>query len=161
MSQTDSCVLYHVPARGLSRRGLREFARQLQAEVTGGRAFCCLVTSDAELRRLNKQFRKKDYATDVLSFPLPRGRGSEGHGRGPQGDEELLGELAISWDRAKAQASEYGHTAADEMRILMLHGVLHLTGMDHEQDRGQMARSEVSWRKRLRLPVGLIERVRS
>jgi len=154
MSQTDSCVLYGVPARGLSRRGLREFARQLQAEVTGGRAFCCLVTSDAELRRLNKQFRKKDYATDVLSFPLPHGRGSEGN-------EGLLGELAISWDSAKAQASEYGHTAHDEMRILMLHGVLHLTVMDHEQDRGQMARSEVSWRKRLRLPVGLIERVRS
>lgn len=149
MSRTDSCVLYHVPARGLSRRGMRNFAKQLREEVTGDRPFCCLVTSDEELWRLNKQFRKKDYATDVLSF-----RGTEGEG-GP------LGELAISWDRAKAQAAEYGHTAEDEMRILMLHGVLHLTGMDHEKDRGKMARSEVRWRKRLNLPAGLIERVRS
>jgi len=150
MSRTDSCVLYHVPARGLSRRSLREFAKQLQEEVTEGRSFCCLVTNDEELRRLNKQFRKKDYATDVLSFP----NGSEGNG-------VPLGELAISWDRAKVQASEYGHAAEDEIRILMLHGVLHLTGMDHEKDHGKMARSEVRWRKRLNLPAGLIERVRS
>src|SRR5207302_129830 len=97
---------YHVPARGVSRRGLRDFARRLQEELTGGRAFCCLVTSDEELRRLNKQFRKKDYVTDVLSFPLPDGRGSEA-GSGS------VGELAISWGRAKAQAAEYGHTADD------------------------------------------------
>jgi probable rRNA maturation factor len=149
MSRTDSCVLYRVPARGLSRRGLRDFARQLQAEVAGGRAFCCLLTDDAELRRLNRQFRKKDYATDVLSFPVA------------DGDGGAIGELAISWDRAKAQAAEYGHSAQDEVRILMLHGVLHLTGMDHEKDGGKMARSEVRWRKRLNLPAGLIERVAS
>ena len=150
MSRTDSSVVYHVPARGLSRRGLREFVKQLQEEIAGGRAFCCLVTNDEELRRLNKQFRKKDYATDVLSFPS----GSKGNGA-------LLGELAVSWDRAKVQASEYGHAAEDEVRILVLHGVLHLTGMDHEKDHGQMARSEVRWRRRLNLPAGLIERVRS
>jgi probable rRNA maturation factor len=161
MSRTYSCVLYGVPARGLSRRGLKEFAKQLQAEVTGGRPFCCLVASDEELRRLNKQFRKKDYATDVLSFPLSHGRGSEGNGRGSELNNGLLGELAISWDRAKAQATDYGHTPEDEMRILMLHGVLHLTGLDHEKDRGNMARSEVRWRKRLNLPAGLIERGRS
>jgi probable rRNA maturation factor len=147
MPRADTCVLYHVPARGLSRRGLREFARRLQEELTGGRAFCCLVTSDEELRRLNKQFRKKDYVTDVLSFPEASG-GS-------------VGELAISWGRAQAQAAEYGHTTDDEIRILMLHGVLHLIGMDHEKDGGMMARSEARWRKRLNLPAGLIERVRS
>ena len=154
MPRADSCVLYRVPARGLSRRGLREFARQLQSEVTAGQTFCCLVTSDEELRRLNKQFRKKDYATDVLSFPVSRGRGEQRNGGS-------LGELAISWDRARAQAAEYGHTADAEVRILMLHGVLHLTGMDHERDRGEMARSELRWRERLNLPAGLIERVRS
>lgn len=96
---------------------------------------------------MNKQFRRKDYATDVLSFPSRKA--------------QTLGELAISWDRAKAQAAEYGHTAEKEVRILMLHGILHLTGMDHERDRGEMAHSEMRWRKRLKLPVALIERGRS
>ncbi|MGA2599779.1 MAG: rRNA maturation RNase YbeY [Bryobacteraceae bacterium] len=110
--------------------------------------FNALIANDAELRRLNKQFRKKDYATDVLSFPSIE-------------PEKSLGELAISWDRAKAQASEYGHTVSDEIRILMLHGVLHLAGMDHEKDHGEMARAEIRWRKRLNLPASLIERVHS
>jgi len=148
MSPGDSCVLFHVPARGLSRRALREFAKQLQEQVTGSRPFCCLIADDTELRRLNKQFRKKDYATDVLSF-LPAD---------PNGS---LGDLAISWDRAKAQAAEHDHAVDDEIRILMLHGVLHLTGMDHEKDGGEMARVEIRWRKRLNLPTGLIERVGS
>ena len=152
MPRTHSCVLYHVPAHGLSRRPLREFAAHLQAEVAGGRAFCCLITSDAELRRLNRQFLEKDYATDVLSFPNAALSGPEANGS--------LGELAISWDRAKAQAAEYGHTVNDEIRILMLHGVLHLNGMDHEKDGGRMARSEARWRKRLNLPAGLIERAK-
>lgn len=141
-------VLYHVSARGLSRRTLLAFARQLQAQLADGRPFCCLITSDEELRRLNKRFRKRDYSTDVLSFPTAAHTG-------------LLGELAISWDRAKAQAAEFGHTVDDELRILMLHGVLHLAGMDHEKDGGTMARAEARWRKRLGLPTGLIERVRA
>ena len=148
MSSGPTAVLYHVPARGLSRRAIRDFARQLEQQVAGGRGFCCLVTNDDELRRLNKQFRKKDHATDVLSFPNLH-------------PKEQLGELAISWDRAKAQAAEFGHTPADELRILMLHGVLHLTGMDHERDGGKMARAEIRWRRRLNLPAGLIERVRA
>jgi probable rRNA maturation factor len=139
-------VLFHVPARGLSRRALREFAKQLQQQVAGSRPFCCLITDDAELRRLNKQFRKKDYATDVLSFPPADPNGS-------------LGDLAISWDRARSQAAEHDHAVDDEIRILMLHGVLHLTGMDHEKDGGEMARAEIRWRKRFNLPTGLIERV--
>lgn len=148
MPREDTCVLYNVPARGLSRRGLRDFAKQLEALVAGGRTFCCLITNDQELRRLNKQFRKKDYATDVLSFPSGEQDGA-------------LGELAVSWDRAQAQAVEYGHSTEDEARILMLHGVLHLTGMDHEKDEGKMARAEMRWRKRLNLPAGLIERAQS
>jgi len=96
------------------------------------------------LRRLNREFRGKDYPTDVLSFP-----GSDGH----------LGDLAISAARARAQAREFGHTTEDELRILMLHGVLHLMGMDHEADNGRMARAERRWRRELGLPNGLIERV--
>jgi probable rRNA maturation factor len=90
------------------------------------------------LRRLNREFRGEDYATDVLSFP-------------PE-------DIAISFDRAGAQADELGHSLEDELRILMLHGLLHLAGMDHETDSGEMARVELRWRQRLGLPVGLIER---
>ncbi len=148
MSGGHSTVLFHVPARGLSRRGLHEFANSVQDRVTAGRPFCCLIASDGELRDLNRQFRKKDHATDVLSFRSADRDGS-------------LGELAISWDRARAQAAAYGHSAEEEVRILLLHGALHLAGFDHEKDRGEMARAERLWRKRLNLPNGLIARVGS
>ena len=128
------------------RRVVERFARQLQAEVTKGRPFDCLVTGDAELRRLNKQFRDKDSATDVLSF-ASTGAAS-------------LGYIAISLQRARAQAREFGHTVEQEVSILMLHGVLHLMGMDHQADSGPMARAEKRWRVRLGLAHGLIERVR-
>ena len=140
-------LLFEVPPRVLPRRELGEFARGLQRQVAGGRPFCCLITGDEELRRLNLQFRKKDCATDVLSFPAERGAHS-------------LGEIAISLDRAREQAAEFGHDAGTEVRILMLHGVLHLLGMDHERDNGAMARAEKRWRTRFGLPSVLTERVR-
>ena len=124
---------------------LRRFARRLQRDVCSGRTFDCLITSDAELQRLNREFRGKDYATDVLSFPTAQPCPG-------------LGDIAISLPRARAQARAFGHAAETEVRILMLHGVLHLLGMDHEIDRGHMARTEKRWRARLRLPNGLIER---
>jgi hypothetical protein len=74
---------------------------------------------------------------------------------------EGLRALSISFDRAREQALEHGHSTADEIRILMLHGVLHLIGLDHERDNGQMAKAERRWRKYFALPAGLIERVRS
>ena len=70
-----------------------------------------------------------------------------------------LGDIAISLERAHVQAREFGHTVDDEICILMLHGVLHLMGMDHERDAGAMARAEAEWRWKLRLPSALIERV--
>jgi probable rRNA maturation factor len=118
-----------------------------------GRTFHCLITGDAELRRLNREFRGKDYVTDVLSFPSDTGLLARG------GSHPYLGDLAISLPRAKAQAREYGHRPEQEVQILMLHGVLHLLGMDHEADGGRMARAEKRWRTRLGLPSGLIERV--
>jgi probable rRNA maturation factor len=76
----------------------------------------------------------------------------------PSGDSSFLGDLAISAARAQAQARVFGHGLLDEIRILMLHGVLHLLGYDHEIDRGKMARAERKWRATFSLPTSLIER---
>jgi probable rRNA maturation factor len=143
MSPDDIPLLFHTSCR-VRREELRNFLGDLTRRVARGRTIACLIADDAEIRRLNRQYRGKNYATDVLSFPAAR--------NGQAGD------IAISIDRARAQAAERGHTLADELRILMLHGALHLAGMDHETDSGEMARAELRWRKRLSLPCGLIER---
>jgi probable rRNA maturation factor len=145
MPMRQTTLLFQVATPGLARRDARAFAKRLESEVAGGRHFCCLITNDVELRCLNRQFRKKDYATDVLSFPALQPNGA-------------LGDIAISFERAQHQAAEHRHAVGDEIGVLMLHGLLHLLGMDHETDRGQMARTERKWRARLRLPAGLIER---
>jgi probable rRNA maturation factor len=111
-----------------------------------------LVTNSRELRALNRRFLKKDKATDVLSFPSPAASGRVPH---------LVGDVAISADIALENARRLGHTATDEIKILVLHGVLHLAGYDHENDRGQMAKKEAELRQKLRLPAGLIERGRT
>lgn len=146
MPSEPTYLLFEVTTPGVSRRALAGFAATLVADVAGGRAFTCLLTKDRELRRLNREFRKQDHATDVLSFPA--GNASDS-----------LGDIAISYSRAKRQAAEYGHSVQREIEILMLHGVLHLLGMDHETDRGQMARTESKWRAAFGLPCGLIARV--
>jgi probable rRNA maturation factor len=143
MSSDDIPLLFRYPSRRLRKKEMGEFFATVARRVAGGRAIACLITDDRELRRLNRKFRGKNYATDVLSFPSP---------------DNAAGEIAISLDRAARQAAEHGHSIADEVRILMLHGALHLAGMDHETDRGEMARVEKLWRKRLGLPCGLIER---
>jgi probable rRNA maturation factor len=147
-SPEGSSVRFRRVTSTLRRTAIERFARRLQKEVAQGAPFDTLITGDAELRRLNREFRKKDYATDVLSFPAAE------WGAG-------LGDLAISLGRARAQAREFGHTVEQEIQILMLHGVLHLTGHDHERDGGKMARLEKRWRVKLGLPNGLIERVAS
>jgi len=147
MSPDDIPLLFPTPFR-MRKSVLREFHAEITRRVTRGRNFTCLIGKDAELRRLNRRFLGKNYATDVLSFPADGGKGS-------------CGDLAISIDRAKAQAAEHGHSVEDELRILMLHGALHLAGFDHEADGGEMARAESRWRKRLGLPTALIERNRN
>ncbi len=144
--KTEPLVLFEVRTPGLKRREVEEFAHALRDEVAGGRPFCCLMTTDDELRRMNREFLGKDYATDVLSFPSGDGAGG-------------LGDIAISWQRAREQGEAEGHGTAAEVRVLLLHGVLHLMGYDHETDRGRMKRVEVKWRKRFGLAGGLIERV--
>jgi probable rRNA maturation factor len=147
MNSDGSSLLFRHPASGVRRTPLREFLAELERRVTRGKSFDCLVSDDRELRALNRQFRGKNHATDVLSFPSASPNGS-------------LGEIAISLDRARAQASEHGHSLDDELRILMLHGALHLAGLDHESDNGEMARAERRWRKHFGLPAGLIDRTR-
>ena len=138
MSPDDPHLLFRHSSRRVRRTPLRDFLTELGARLRCSGAITCLITTDAELRRLNKQFRGKNYPTDVLSFPPD--------------------EMAISLDRAAAQAKELKHSVDDELRILMLHGLLHLCGMDHETDAGEMRRAETRWRKKLGLPSGLIER---
>ena len=107
------------------------------------------VCSAPKMAQINQGFRKKNYATDVLSFP------AEAAG---MGGERIAGDLAISVHTAARQATEQGHALATEIKVLMLHGLLHLAGYDHETDEGQMARRERLLRARLKLPQGLIER---
>jgi probable rRNA maturation factor len=146
--ESRATVTLRRPLKDLRPRALDRFACKLQREIARGRAFDCLITGDAEMRRLNRDFRGQDHATDVLSFPgLTAGFGSH------------LGDLAISIQRARAQARQFGHDPEEEVSILMLHGVLHLLGMDHENGDGRMERAERRWRSRLGLACGLIERV--
>lgn len=146
-----SALLFRHSSRSVLRTPLREFLNDAVHRIAPGHSVTCLITTDHELRALNHRFRGKNYATDVLSFPAPAFIGVH---RRPI----PLGELAISYDRASEQASQQGHGVDEELRILILHGLLHLTGLDHETDSGEMGRAERIWRKRLGLPLGLIER---
>jgi len=141
-----SSILFRKTIPKEDRSVLRAFAEELAEKVLEAKSFDCLISNDKQLHQLNLQFLGADYATDVLSFP--------------SGEDENLGEFAISIERAAEQAAAQGHSLVDELKILMLHGVLHLKGMDHETDRGQMRRVETKWRKVFGLGAGLIERTR-
>jgi probable rRNA maturation factor len=177
-SEGSTVTFRRVPA-DVRPAAVVRFARKLQASVARGRSFDCLISGDAELRRLNRDFRGQDRPTDVLSFvPPPVSAGGSSPAPGPRPPAphssqapgprppaphlaSRLGDIAISLPRARAQARQFGHSTESEIRILMLHGVLHLVGMDHAADAGRMARAEKRWRLRLGLPDGLIERVKS
>jgi probable rRNA maturation factor len=131
----------------LARTGLTRFLRRAREAVGLEGEVDVLLTSDAEIKRLNRTFRKKNKATDVLSFPTPE-----------EVAAEHAGDLAISLDTAARQADSFGHSLDDEVRVLLLHGLLHLAGMDHEVDSGEMAEREAELRTRLKLPTALIER---
>ena len=148
--KSDPHITYRRKPASLDLVSLESFAQLLRRHVAKGREFHVLITNDRELQSLNAQFRRKHVPTDVLSFPASS----------PDSTPGRIGDIAISLNRARAQAREWGHTAEDELRILMLHGVLHLLGMDHDapSDNGIMQRAEMRWRKKLKLPAALIER---
>jgi probable rRNA maturation factor len=139
---------------GLSASGLTRFLHTAQHAVGLEGEVHVLLTGDATLRRLNRTFRGIDKPTDVLSFTAGASAAFFGEPEGP----DLAGDLAISLETAARQAACFGHTLRDEVRILLLHGVLHLAGFDHEADAGEMAAREAELRDELRLPSGLIAR---
>ena len=138
--------------RGIADRGLaRWLAAVLPVRLRGDVAIA-LVT-DAHIRKLNQQYRAKDYATDVLSFEPDTDRGPTG--------PRFFGDIVIATGVARRQAREAGHSYPTELRVLALHGFLHLLGYDHDapDDHGRMARAEARLRRRGGLPAGLIARV--
>ncbi len=130
-------------------RTLARFLAQAQDAVGLSGQVTVLLTTDAALRDLNCRFRGKAKSTDVLSFPASAPA---------SGPERIVGDIAISVETARRQAAEQGHSLGTEIKVLILHGLLHLAGYDHESDAGQMRRRERDLRAQLGLPQGLIER---
>jgi probable rRNA maturation factor len=128
----------------IRERALALFAGKAQRAVRLPGEVNIRITSSREMRELNWRFRKKNQPTDVLSFP------SSLH--------QLAGDIAISAEIAASNAAQLGHSTETELRILILHGLLHLAGYDHETDRGEMQAREAKLGQLLKLPVGLIER---
>ena len=140
-------ITIETPESALTARALAAFLRRARL-ATGLRGDVdVLLTTDATLRRLNREFRGKNKPTDVLSFSSP-----------PAFAGQHAGDLAISIETAARQAATYNHPLSAEIKILLLHGLLHLTGLDHETDQGEMATRESLLRAELRLPNTLIER---
>ena len=137
---------------GLSSSTLERFVLRARRAVHLRDTVNVLVTSSFELKSLNRKFRGADKATDVLSFPAPRVAARTAR--------RVAGDVAISADIARENARRLGHSMADEVKILVLHGILHLAGFDHERDNGEMARKESRLRLQLKLEAGLIERAR-
>ena len=127
------------------RRDLACFAGELRRRVAGGREFGVRIASDAAVRQANRRFLGNDDTTDVVSFP--------------SGEGLYLGDILISANQARRQARALGHPVEQELKVLLLHGVLHLLGHDHHCDGGAMRRVEQRWRRAFGLPMGLIERV--
>ncbi len=124
-------------AKGLGRWLARIAPRSARGTVS------IAVLPDAAVRALNRRYRGKNSGTDVLSFP---------------GFGDNLGDIAISRGIAQKQAKALGHPFGIELRVLALHGLLHLLGYDHDSDNGRMARVEARLRRKAGLPLGLIAR---
>jgi probable rRNA maturation factor len=134
-------------AHALSTSALTRFLNRARLAIDLRGEVDILLANDQTLRQLNKTFRGKDKPTDVLSFPAPTAFA-----------KKHAGDLAISLETAARQAHTHGHTLSDEIKILILHGLLHLAGEDHETDHGEMAAHETNLRVQLNLPTTLIER---
>ena len=143
-------VIFRKRVAGLSRSTLERFVLRARRAVDLRDTVNVLVTNSQELRALNRRFRGADKPTDVLSFPSSPSANRR--------TRRVAGEVAISADIARDNAANLGHSSAEEVKILALHGVLHLAGFDHEHDHGEMARKESQLRRRLNLHISLIER---
>ncbi len=153
MITVDPCKLASHPAKKneaaarLSKPALARFVTRARKLAGVAGHVDVLLTDDATMQRLNRSFRGKNKATDVLSFPAY------------ENAEKHAGDLAVSLEIAARQAKVRGHSLEDEIRILVLHGLLHLAGFDHETDNGEMAAREAELCGELKLPVNLIARV--
>jgi probable rRNA maturation factor len=137
-------IVFETAVDNVSQKELQRFARRAQEMAGVSGEVDILIAGNRRLQELNRRFRRKDKPTDVLSFPRPEG-----------------GDIAISADIALENAGRYGHGATEELKILVLHGMLHLAGYDHEADNGRMAKAEAQLRARLKLPASLIDRAGS
>ena len=124
---------------------LRRFLVRAKGEIGLRGEVNVLLTTNSQMRALNRKFRRKNKPTDVLSFPAVEVNG-------------VAGDIAISSEIARLQARRLGHSFDQELKVLLLHGLLHLAGHDHESDGGEMARAEKRLRARFRLPDSLTER---
>jgi len=140
-------VIVHKNVEQVSLEALRRFLHRARKLAGIKSNVNVVLASDRELRMLNRRYRHKDEATDVLSFPAV-----------PAVAHELAGDIVISVDTAARNARSFSHGVAEEIKVLILHGVLHLTGYDHETDRGSMAATEERLRQQLGLSNGLIRR---
>ncbi|HEY6384199.1 MAG TPA: rRNA maturation RNase YbeY [Candidatus Acidoferrum sp.] len=165
-------ILNRQRAVRVARQPLESFLRKVQDEMDlqGTDVTICLV-SDAEISRMNEAFRKKKGPTDVLSFPTEKKCGASARrrkktytefakvtedaeqslGKPDEKADKYLGDIAIAPETARRYAKKHGRSLSDEMRVLILHGVLHLLGYDHETDRGEMDRIEQKMRRRFGL----------
>jgi probable rRNA maturation factor len=150
--RAQEAVINRQSAVRIALAPLRSFLKKVCAglQLPPAEVTVCFIT-DAAIARLNEKFRRKRGPTDVLSFPTHRQR-SHKHGKmPPKQTPRALGDIAISPATARRNAAKYGRTLPAELRILMLHGVLHLLGYDHETDHGQMTRLENRLRRRFGL----------
>ena len=142
--------------------GLEPFVRNLKRRLhLANRELNICFVDDGEIRRLNSLYRGKDKATDVLSFAWNDGGGRPGHEarrnlpRRAWGEKaNFLGEVVISVETARRNAAAEGHSTLNEIRWLILHGVLHLLGYDHERDQGEMTALELALREKLGVANG-------
>lgn len=134
----------HSKSNATSAKELSRFATRVQRKLGLLGEVDISITSNREMQELNRRFRKKNKATDVLTFP--------------SGSGKVAGDIAISVEIAAANAGQLGHSLADEVKILILHGMLHLAGYDHETDNGEMHSREAELRCFFELPASLIER---
>jgi probable rRNA maturation factor len=130
----------------ISISSLRQFAKTLGKKLRiPDVEFTVVLSNDQVIRRLNRDYRQKDKATDILSFPP----GSCGQPHPLHFDNRTLGDMIVSVETARKQAFERKHSLNTELRILLIHGLLHLLGYDHETDQGQMRRKELKLQREL------------